>query len=143
MKQQQIIPGILAVIAGAWLYLAITKYGVWNEGPRGGFMPMLAALITLGFSLGAIFKAKKETKPWYRTVFIPVLIVIALIFVSRALGLLPSLFLMLLGWFRFLEKYSWTFTATISVCVIGCVWLIFSFWLKVPFPTGWLGNLLG
>ena len=144
MKQQHIIPGILALIACGWLYMAVTRYGVWHEGPRGGFMPALAALVTLGFSLAAIFKAKRDTgHPWFKTVFIPVLIVLALIFVSRVVGLLPALFLMLIGWFRCLEKYSWAFTGIMSVCVIGCVWLIFSFWLKVPFPTGWLAGLLG
>jgi len=142
MKQQQIIPGILALISCFWLYMAITKYGIWDEGPRGGFMPLLAALLTLGCCLMIIILASDKKQPWLKTVFIPVGLVLALMSVTYIIGLLPALFLMLIGWMRFLEKYSWMFTIALSACVMACVWMIFRLWLNVPFPIGWLGNWL-
>ncbi len=138
MKQYRIIPGILCLIACFWIYRCVTTYGIWNEGPRGGFMPLLAGLITLGFSLAAMWKGKIGDKPWHWTIFIPVACVVAVILAIPVLGLLPGIFLMLVLWFRFLEKFSWKFTLGTSVCVLGCVWLIFSLWLMVPFPRGLL-----
>ena len=142
MKQAYVIPGILSVISCVWLYMAITVYGFWDEGPRGGFMPSLAALITLGFSLAAIVKASNIVKPWHMTIFIPAGLAVAVILATPLFGMLPGMFVMLLFWVRFLEKYSWKFSLTLAAGVILCVWLIFSLWLSVPFPLGWLGDTL-
>ena len=99
-------------------------------------MPLLAGLITLGFSLATLVMIRTPDKPWRRTVFLPVLAVAGLMLATPYLGMLPCLFLLLLVWLRGLERYSWAFTAIMASCVTGCVWLIFSFWLKVPFPQG-------
>lgn len=136
MKQHILIPGILTLTAVVWLTIAVSQYGVWDEGPLGGFMPVLASIITIGFSLASIVKHTGGNKPWHVAVFIPVLIVVALVLLVPYIGMLPGMLALLLGWFRFLEKYSWTFSILISAGVILCVWLIFSLWLGVPFPAG-------
>lgn len=136
MRQSAVAPSILAAIACAWVYYAVTRYGIWDEGPGGGFMPLLAGLITVGFSLAALVMIRTPDKPWRKTVFIPVCVVIALMLATPYLGMLPCLFLLLVVWLGVLERYSWPFTAVTAACVTGCVWLIFSFWLKVPFPQG-------
>ena len=140
MKQHYLIPGIMALIAVGWLYMAITRYGIWSDGPLGGFMPLIASIITLGFSLSALVKFRPEHKPWHLTIFIPGILVIAMILVTSMFGMLASLFFMLLLWFRGLAKYPWGFSVVISASVILCVWLIFSLWLSVPFPAGWIMN---
>lgn len=138
LQQRHIIPGILSLVSLYWIYTSVTVYGFWNEGPRGGFMPLLAGLITLGFSLAAIVRAKGKEIPLYRTVYIPVGIVLALIGAVQIVGMLPALFLMLVGWTRGLERYSWKFSIVLSACVMFMVLAVFKAWLSVPFPTGLL-----
>ena len=138
IRQRYIIPGILSLISLYWIYTSITAYGFWNEGPRGGFMPLLAGLITLGFSLAAMLRTAGKELPWHRTVFIPVAIVLTLIGAVQIVGMLPALFLMLVGWTKGLERYSWKFSLILSACVIFMVWAVFKLWLSVPFPTGLL-----
>ncbi len=138
MKQRYLIPGILALAAAAWLYMAIAVYGIWDEGPLGGFMPLIASLVTLGFSLASIIRGGGGDKRWHLTVFISVVLIVALILLIPFIGMLPAMLLMLIGWFRCLEKYPWRFSLITSACVILCVWLIFALWLKVPFPDGWV-----
>ena len=138
MKQHYIIPGILSLISIGWIAMAVTTYGVWDEGPLGGFMPLVAAVITIGFSIGCVLKGEAKRKEWHLTVFIPVILVVALVLTVPLIGMLPGMCLLLVGWLRFLEKYSWGFSLLLAACVIGCVWLIFSLWLQVPFPQGWL-----
>ncbi len=140
---QRVIPSILILVSAYWLYMAVAKYGLWDdEGPGGGFMPMLAALITIGFSIAAIVKTKVESVFIPKTIFIPVVIIIVLLLAVPYVGLLPFVFLMLLFWFRGLEHYSWSFTIIISSAVIFVVWAIFQLWLNVPFPEGIWGDLL-
>lgn len=137
MKQKYIIPGILSLIALYWLYSSVCVYGIWDEeGPLGGFMPMLASIITLGFSIASMFKSPSQEKPWFVTIFIPVAMVIVLVGMVQVIGMLPSLAVMLFVWFKGLEKYSWGFSLLMTACVIGVVWAVFELWLRVPFPTG-------
>ena len=138
MQQRFLIPGILSLIALFWLYLAITEYGIWDEGPLGGFLPMLASVMTIVFSVASMFRPAGKSKPWVNTVFIPVVIVIVLIGLINLLGMLPALLVMLFCWLKFLEKYPLGFSIILSVCVTAAVFGIFQAWLKVPFPHGML-----
>ena len=140
IKSRFIVPSILSLISLYWLWMAVTRYGIWHEeGPKGGFMPMIAALVTLGFCVAEFVKGSAHHKKLRHTVFIPEGVILVLLASVSYLGLLPAMWCMLLLWVRYLERYSLPFALAFSSGVVLVVWLVFRLWLSVPFPTGLLG----
>ena len=136
MRYHYIIPPVLAVIALTWIYIAITEYGLWNEGPAGGFMPTLAATILLIFSVVTLCSKQNTNIEIYLKEFMPVILILVLMGITEILGMLPAVLIMLAIWLRYIASYKWRFSLIVASCVTAAIWLIFIKWLNVPFPTG-------
>lgn len=136
MKQYYVIPTLLSLLALFWMYMGVTAYEVWDEGPGGGFMPLIAGGVLLVFSVVSLIKVDFVSLHHSLYALMPVAIVAALIGAIPIVGTFPALFIMLLLWLALLAGYSWRFSFVVSAGVLGVVWLIFGLWLSVPFPTG-------
>lgn len=130
-----IIVGIISVFTG------LTKHKFWIEKvPGGGFMPVVIG--TLLIILSALIVLKKDQKAKVKLSkkeLIPIIAMIILLILTKVIGLLPSLLIIVLGMLRFVENYSWKNSIIISVVLMSIIYAVFSLWLKVPFPRGIIG----
>jgi hypothetical protein len=136
MRYHYIIPSLLSSLAFIWIYIAITEYGLWNDGPQGGFMPTLAASILLIFSVVTLCSKQNKQITIRLNEFTPVIFIITLIGVTQVLGLITAIVFMMFLWLRVMAKYPWRFSSITASSVAAVIWLIFVKWLNVPFPTG-------
>ena len=99
-------------------------------------------------ALGLVVRATRATDPG--PAWLPAgrpLVRIAVVTVATALfiglmgvvGMALGTVLFLVGVLRFLEGHGWAATLGVAVGTALANWLIFSFWLGVPFPRGVLG----
>ena len=50
------------------------------------------------------------------------------------LGLIPMVFLIILGWMKLMNKFSWIKSILVAVVVMVAIFMIFDVWLQIPFP---------
>ena len=50
------------------------------------------------------------------------------------LGLIPMVFLLVLGWMKLINHFSWPKSVLIAGIVTVVIFLIFDVWLQIPFP---------
>ena len=118
------------------------------SGPGSGFLPFWLGLVMSVLAFGLVVRATRATDPG--PAWLPsgrpaarILVVTAATAVFIALmgvvGMALGTVLFLVGVLRFLEGHGWTATLGVAVGTALANWLIFSFWLGVPFPVGVLG----
>ncbi len=141
----QIIPIACALMAGAFIWLGLTKYGFWHhaKGPLPGFFPVVIATAMLAASvLAFIFSFRDSAPVWPLANWLVVLSGALIIGATFLIGLIPSVAVYVLVWLRGYEKCTWRQTlitfAVIMAIVLGC----FVFWLGVPFPKGLIFDLI-
>jgi len=130
-----IIVGIISVFTG------LTKHKFWIEKvPGGGFMPVvIGTLLIILSSLIVLKKDQKAKVKLSKKELIPIIAMVILLILTKVIGLLPSLLIIVLGMLRFVENYSWKNSIIISVVLMAIIYAVFSLWLKVPFPRGIIG----
>lgn len=138
---------ICSILAGLfYVFMGLVKYGWWKGiSISGGFMPILCGgLLTLFSVLMLITKIRKGEKAekFDSKSLIPMGAMALILLFNYLVGLLGACVIVALLWLRFIEKYSWLKSVTVSIVLFVCVFGIFRLWLNVPFPTGLLGNLL-
>ena len=77
-------------------------------------------------------------KSWLR----PLLGVVILFFyalIVDSLGFIPTTLIFLVAWMQVIERLRWRTTLSISAGTTVALYLIFSLFLEVPLPHGFLG----
>lgn len=135
-----VIEIIIVLIGSFSIYKGIADYGFWSRTvPGGGFMPVLMGVLLILISLLIILDKKVRVKLAFdRTGLIPVVAIIGALISNLVFGLIPSVTLMIFGWMKFVEKYSFKTSLIITVLTSTITYAIFGVWLNVPFPTGLL-----
>lgn len=121
-----------------------------SDGPEAGFYPFYVgiALCAASSSIvarnlrkgsGPAFVSKLEARR-VASVLVPSLAYGAALF---WLGLYAASALFLLGFVRYLGKYSWPRSLALGLAITACLFCLFELWLEVPLPKGpleaWLG----
>ncbi|NLI90089.1 MAG: tripartite tricarboxylate transporter TctB family protein [Epulopiscium sp.] len=132
------------ILAGVYWIVMSFSYGLWvMNGPGGGFMPLIGGILAVIFGIAVLIEAIKEgTSPSFDfKVLIPVGALLAVIILSKLIGLILSIAVYLFIWLKFYEKESTKLTILVTIlCPLAC-YLIFVMWLKAPLPRGILGIL--
>ncbi len=138
---KRIVPLVTASMGVVWLVLGLTKYGFMGANkPGGGFFPAIIAVLLIIASIIAFVQDFKSEAPKYSLIYLhPIIAVLAILLLSNLLGMMISLLLFLFLWLKLYENTSWTFSIVFSVSTMVVVYLVFAFWLDVPFPKGFLG----
>lgn len=131
---------MLCMLVGAvWVYMGF-EYGFWvGETPGGGFMPIIFGGLTIVFSLILLFKNQEKSVTINKHVWLPIVVIAAVMGAIEILGMNLTLLLMVFGWLKFYEKYTTVRSGLIAITVGIFVFGIFGMWLQVPFPTGLIG----
>lgn len=131
-----IIPLIIGLIAcGGALQLEI---GQWNK-PGAGLWPFLLS-VALIVCAGLLFlkdvrpdryeKFGAQSKP----VLLSALAVIVFIGLFQTLGLPVAAIALLIFQLRVVGREPWKVTLTVAIGMSSVIYLLFSVWLKIPFP---------
>jgi hypothetical protein len=145
------VAGLLLLVFAIWYAtVAVANYPYASStGPGSGFLPfwlgvimaVLAALLVLrappsrGES-GTGWLPRGRGLVRFAAVVVATGLFIALL---RVLGMNLATLLFLVGILRFVEGYRWASTLAIAVGTTAVNYLVFTYWLRVPFPTGVLG----
>lgn len=148
----ELIFDILLLLLGLyWDVTAITKLPIWKgTSIAGGLMPCVASTIMIVLLLYRIIQKLRTGETSVAAIaadfrkfewkgFLPVLIGICIIFVSKVLGLFITLTAMLFLWLKFLSRCSVVRALVMTVIVMAVIYGIFIAWLHVPLPKGMLG----
>ena len=132
-------------IAVVWMYLGITKYGLWDpkEGPLSGFFPTIIGGVLLISSALYFIRSFSMEGAKYEKGAIQLAIGMLVIFgASYLIGFLPTLLLFYIFWLRVMEKMPVRTIIIATVVMTAIVYGTFSMWLKVPFPEGLLFEMI-
>jgi hypothetical protein len=145
--------GLLIFILGGVTVILSSRLPIGTLRQAGeGLLPLalgiilmiLALLYLLQVILGREKEAvASESKPLTLAEIkrvVPFLLTIALATaLLPRLGYLLSAFLLMLGLLKLLGMKSWPTAGAYAATAAGLAHLLFSYWLKVPLPRGWLG----
>ena len=114
--------------------------------PGPGFLPFGLALILIALSIALIAKSWKREEPsvpfwssraWARPLLgVGIFLLYALLL--PLLGFILTTFFFLIFWMWVIERIRWAAILSISIGVTAVLFLIFSYFLEVPLPTGFL-----
>jgi hypothetical protein len=144
------VGAVLLLLFGVWFAaVALRNYTYWSAtGPGSGFFPFWLGLAMAGLAALLLARALRETDPgpgWLPrgrglARFLGVLGASwAFVLLLPWLGMAVTTVLFLLGVLRLLEGHSWVASVAIAVGTAAVNWAVFTWWLRVPFPTGVLG----
>ena len=148
---------VLIVLSLVWCYIGIFDLGLWIPGVSAdsGFIPTLFGAITLICCIVLLienikkYKAvmpaeKKEEKAEtsdmkakilaFVKLYAPIFFCIFGILCLEILGLIPMVFLLIFGWMKLMNKFTWVKSGIVAVAVTVVIYLIFDMWLQIPFP---------
>lgn len=138
---------ILLVIgtATAWSSVHLSM-GKWRH-PGPGFFPFGLAIVLILLALTLIFRhwQKDPTRApfwpgrtWLRPLLGVGILVFYALFFDR-IGFILTTFLFLIIWMWIIERLRWRTILSISIGTTVALYLIFSLFLEVPLPPGFLG----
>jgi hypothetical protein len=134
----------LAFSAGALKFYTYTGPG----GPGSAFLPfwlglLMAALATM-LLVGAL-RSPDSGPEWLprgegrRRLLLVLGVTIALVALLKVLGMNLGTVLFLIVLLRVLDRTPWPLTLAVAGLTAGLNYLVFTHWLRVPFPVGVLG----
>ncbi|MDF2522668.1 MAG: Tripartite tricarboxylate transporter TctB family protein [Clostridiales bacterium] len=136
---------IISIILGLIWAIKGVGYGFWvNNGPGGGFFPIIAGIILIICGVLAVFSQLKAKAPsdFKVLAFLPIGCVLLIAFSSYVLGLLIAIGIFTFLWLKLYEKYTIKYSLLFSLCSIGVIYLVFDYWLQVPMPWGIFEKLI-
>jgi putative tricarboxylic transport membrane protein len=144
------VGAVLLLLFGVWFAaVALRNYTYWGTtGPGSGFFPFWLGLAMAALAALLLVRAVRATEPGPAWVprgrglvrFVGVLgASVAFVVLMPWLGMVMTTVLFLVGILRLLEGHSWPAAVGIAVATAAANWAIFTWWLRVPFPTGVLG----
>jgi hypothetical protein len=139
----------LLVLALAFSVAALHNHTYWGEnGPGPAFLPfwlglvmaVLAALLLLG-----ALRSRDPGEAWLprgdglRRLALVIGATVAFVVLLPWLGMALSTALFIVALMRLLERHRWTLSLAVAIGITALNYLVFTYWLKVPFPVGVFG----
>lgn len=148
-RADQITGAVLLAGAVAFAATALKQYSYWGPGgPGPGFVPfwlgVIMALLGAMLLVGAL-RERDPGEPWLprgeglRRLLVVLGVTIALVALLKVLGMAIGTALFLIVLLRLLDRLPWPTTLGVALGAAGFNYLIFAYWLRVPFPAGVLG----
>ena len=150
MRRADRVGAVLLLLFGVWFAaVALRNYTYWGAtGPGSGFFPFWLGLAMAGLATLMLVRAARETDsgpawaPRGRGLVRLLGVLgggVAFVVLLPWLGMALTTVLFLIGILRLLEGHAWSAAIGIAVATAAVNWAVFTWWLRVPFPTGVLG----
>jgi putative tricarboxylic transport membrane protein len=149
MRRADQVSGALLLVFGIGFAVGARRYPYWTpNGPGSGFLPLWLGLTMAVLAAALLVGATLRADPggaWLPggRAFTRLIVVVAatalFIWLMPWLGMTLGTFLFLVALLRFLEGHEWGTTLGVAVATATVNWLVFMYWLSVPFPIGVLG----
>jgi putative tricarboxylic transport membrane protein len=144
------VAGALLFVFGIWFAVAAWRqHPYWTStGPGSGFLPLWLGGTMAVLACALLVGATRRTDAGPRWLpggrgFVRLVVVVGAVALFVALmpilGMVVCTALFLVGVLRFLEGHGWAVTLGVAMAATTANWLVFSYWLHVPFPIGVLG----
>lgn len=149
MRRADQVGGLVFLALGVGYTAVALQFPYWAPtGPGSGFLPfwlgaamtVLAAMLLVGAT-----RARQPGPRWLprgqgRRRLLAVL-GLTLLFVAsmKIVGMILGTALFLTAALRLIERYSWAAALAIAAGTATVNYLVFAYWLRVPFPAGVLG----
>jgi hypothetical protein len=143
------VGGLVLLVLGVAYGAGGLRYPYWGpNGPGSGFMPfwlgvamaVLALLLLVGASRAAGPGARWLPDPTgLRKLLLVVGGTVLFVVLLPVVGMIVGTALFLVGVLRFLERYPWRHAIAIAAGTAVANYLVFAYWLRVPFPVSVLG----
>lgn len=143
LNAQKIVLALVFLVGVYWI-IGSLQLDLWiRNGPGGGFLPLLAGILCVGFSGVILLREwKKESDTAFSVrALIPWGALIGMILCGKLIGIFLSLVLFVFLWLRLFEKFPLRNSILTAVIWPGFLYLIFVVWLGSPLPKGLLGLL--
>jgi len=148
-RADQIAGAGLLLLGVAFSGMALWKYTYWGPtGPGSGFLPFWLGLAMAVLAAGLLLGTRRAGEPgarWFpvgaglRRLVAVLGVTAGLVVVLKIVGMVVGTVLFLVAILRFVERMRWRSTLAIAVGTAAVNYLIFTHWLRVPFPLGVLG----
>lgn len=149
MRRADQVSGLVLLVFGVSFAVGARQYPYWTpNGPGSGFLPVWLGTTMALLALGLLVGATRATTPgpaWLPTAHGLVRLVVVVGATALFIALMPVVgmtlgtALFLAGLLRFLEGHGWAATLGVTAGTTAANWLVFTYWLRVPFPVGVLG----
>lgn len=150
MRRTDQVSGLVLLVFAIWFSAVAWKYyPYWGDtGPGSGFLPVWLGVAMGVLALLLLVGAMRREGPggsWLpegdglRKLLIVLGATGLLIATLNVVGMILGTAFFLVGILRFLERYPWRHTVGIAVGTAVVNYLIFTYWLRVPFPVSVLG----
>ena len=142
-RADQIAGAGLLLLGVAFSGMAVWKYTYWGPtGPGSGFLPFWLGLTMAVLAAG---RAREPGARWLpegvglRRLAIVLGVTAGLVALLKVVGMAVGTVLFLVVILRMVEGMAWRTVLAISLGAAAFNYLVFTYWLRVPFPVGVLG----
>ncbi len=148
-RADRIAGAALLALSVAFGAAALRYYTYWSpNGPGPAFLPfwlsvvmgVLAAMLLIG-----ALRERDPGGPWLPAgegrVRIAAVLGATIVFVAllKVTGMILGTALFLVVLLRFLDRNPWSLALGVAAATSGLIYLVFTYWLRVPFPVSALG----
>jgi putative tricarboxylic transport membrane protein len=147
-KADLVTSALLLVCSLAFSAGALKYYEYWGDGgPGPSFLPFWLGIVMAVLAVAMLVRTlrkKNGGEAWLAAgkarnrVLAVIGITIVFVALLKVLGMVVASVLYLAVLMRYLERNSWPLTAGVSLGAAGINYLVFAYWLRVPFPQGLL-----
>jgi hypothetical protein len=149
MRSADRVAAVALILLAAWFVALGRRFPYWHPdtGPGSGFLPVWLGL-ALGVLAALLFLNARGATPdgtWVpnRVALRRLALILgaSVVFVAAmdAVGMIVGTALFLVFVLRVVERYRWTTVVGVAMAAAAANYLVFTYWLRVPFPTGFLG----
>jgi hypothetical protein len=148
-RADRIAGAVLLALAVAFAAGALKFYTYSGPGgPGSAFLPFWLGVVMAILAvmlLGGALRSPDPGPEWLprgdgrRRLLLVLGVTIAMVALLKVLGMMLGTALFLVVVLRLLDRIPWPLTLTVAVLTTAVNYLVFSYWLRVPFPVGVLG----
>jgi hypothetical protein len=150
MRQADRIAGaVLLALGVAFAAGALKYYTYWGPGgPGSAFLPFwlgVVMAVLAAMQLAGAVRSRDPGPEWLpggegrKRIAVVLGVTIAFVALLNLVGMILGTALFLIVLMRALDRIAWPLTLAVAVGTAGLIFLVFSYWLRVPFPVSVFG----